>query len=356
MRRRIVPAFLLCLVLIFALLGYRFFFREGYSVPPVDEEHIISPRYDIILDDPYQEVNWAGDGRYKANLHTHTRESDGHYSPARVIDTYRRNGYDILAIADHNNVTWPWQDYGRDPEELGMLAIQANEISDTHHIGSYFNDFDIDGMQYRPLLWKTGTPADISEEEVIAAIGAKGGLAVFFHPGRYDYEPEYYRDFYLKHDHLVGMEVVNQRDRYRDDRKMWDEVLTLLMPDRPVWGFANDDMHIMKHLGHCYNTFLLADFTEDSFRNAMEQGRFYFSHGRDAPVIESIEIDNDGGTIMIDSGGNPDIVWYSDKRVIHHGDTLNFRETPNVGSYIRAKLIDEGGNTYTNPFGVRNIF
>jgi len=39
--------------------------------------------------------------QYKANLHCHSTLSDGHYTPERLAALYKENGYDILAITDH---------------------------------------------------------------------------------------------------------------------------------------------------------------------------------------------------------------------------------------------------------------
>ena len=39
---------------------------------------------------------------FKANLHTHSKISDGALSPIQVKDTYKELGYQILAITDHN--------------------------------------------------------------------------------------------------------------------------------------------------------------------------------------------------------------------------------------------------------------
>ena len=38
---------------------------------------------------------------YRGNLHGHSTESDGAWSPAEVIRQYRQNGYDFVAITDH---------------------------------------------------------------------------------------------------------------------------------------------------------------------------------------------------------------------------------------------------------------
>ncbi len=326
--------------------------EEEIEIPQTVEAVFIEPRPDIELEDPYEEVDWNAYGQHYANLHTHTRNSDGVYSVPGAIDAYYERGYEILAIADHNYVTWPWEDYDRDPEELGMLAVQANEISDTHHIGSYFNDFDIDGREYSVIWGGTGEKADISEDEVLHKIAERDGLAVFFHPGRYEKPAGYYEKFYKKYDHLVGMEVVNQRDRYPQDRAKWDDVLTMLMPERPVWGFANDDMHAPWHVGNSYNIFLLPELTEEKFRTAMKTGQFYFSNGEGSPTLDAVNVDNDEGTVSVDVDDVKEIVWISDGMVIGKGDTLEFTNTANVGSYVRAEIIGEEGITYTNPFGV----
>ncbi|MFD1095092.1 PHP domain-containing protein [Salegentibacter chungangensis] len=44
-----------------------------------------------------QESNW-----YKGNLHTHTYWSDGDEFPEMVLDWYRKNDYQFVAISDHN--------------------------------------------------------------------------------------------------------------------------------------------------------------------------------------------------------------------------------------------------------------
>ena len=101
---------------------------------------------------PYAEVNWQSYGHYKAALHAHTTQSDGSQTPADVIDRYNALGYKVLALTDHDSygpggdnknprkheTTWPWQKFGREPGELGMVAIQGNEVG-TDDVLSYSN-------------------------------------------------------------------------------------------------------------------------------------------------------------------------------------------------------------------------
>ena len=39
--------------------------------------------------------------QYKANLHSHTTLSDGKRSPEELVSEYKKRGYSVLAITDH---------------------------------------------------------------------------------------------------------------------------------------------------------------------------------------------------------------------------------------------------------------
>ncbi len=339
---------------------------------------------------PYADVNWETYGRHKANLHTHTLQhrvredgaivfvngliqapdetilqkvqkghdrqnrhpdvdaaqgrrggSDGSLTPTAKIDAYQSRGYTILALTDHDMVTWPWQDYGRDSTALGMLAVQGCEPSRHHHMGSYFNDYN-------------GSAGNV--EESICAAGDRNGLAMLFHPGRYGESMDWYVNLYEKYDHLIGMEVYNQGDRYPRDRALWDEVLTRLMPHRPVWGMANDDAHELGHVGRNWQVFLLPELTEAALRHAMRHGHSFFSYaqgghpregGDPAPVIEAIRVNEAEGQIAIEASGYERIEWISAGRVIAGGPVLDAKGRQ---GYVRAELTGETGRTYTQPF------
>ncbi len=347
-------------------------------------------KLDII--NPYADVNWETYSQHKANLHTHTRMhrfredgasvfrtglihaqdgtilqepqegydnknrhpdyeaakgrglhggSDGSLSPPAKIDAYQSRGYTILALTDHNVVTWPWQDYGRDPESLGMLAVQGCEPSRHHHMGSYFND-------------SNGPTGNV--EESIRAVGERNGLAVLFHPGRYKETDDWYVELYEKYEHLIGLEVYNQGDRYPNDRELWDRLLTQLMPYRPVWGASNDDAHSIGQVGRNWQVFLLPELNEQALRYAMRHGHSFFSYaplghpedgGDPAPVIQSITVKDVEGTIEIKASGYESIEWISAGQVIAEGHLFDAKGHQ---GYVRAQLIGETGRTYTQPF------
>ncbi|HOP69999.1 MAG: hypothetical protein WBK48_10670 [Dethiobacteria bacterium] len=326
-----------------------------------------------MIANPYENVDWSSCGRYKANLHTHTFLSDGRISVRQAIDLYRDYGYRILALTDHSSVTlrttWPWSRWRRDPAATGMMAVQGNEIGFRYvrcgsrtliaqdHVLSYFVGYKA------ALLWPHHT-----QEDFIRIIGERGGLAVFAHPKEYERfrAPEYYISLFRQYPHLAGMELFT---RHSSGEALWDRLLSELMPRRPVWGFANDDLHSLKQFGRCFNIFLLDPGTIDSWENpavlrqAMERGQFYFSWVEDPswvknssvdppPAIKSIEVGE--GYIRIEAEGAVEPPeWIVDGgRVLFRGDTFRCPSEDQPFTYVRVRLTGRNGKTYTNPFGL----
>ncbi len=330
--------------------------RKGWMLRPWVSVCLLWLAGSIVLANPYAKVDWERWEQHRANLHTHTTMSDGRLEPAEAIDRYRELGYTVLALTDHDTVgpkgkrdhpqktetTWPWSRFERQPAELGMVAIEGNEISKLHHIGSYFTGYG---------------NADVeSEAQVIEEIGQRGGVAVMFHPGRYDHPVEWYVGLFSRFDHLRGLEVCNRADRYPWDLGLWDDVLSETMPGRPVWGFANDDMHRPEEVGRSWEMLLLPKATAENVRAAMETGRFYFSMvyeaGKPAPTIKSIGVDAEAGTITLEAQGHQQIYWISRGRIVASGPTFDAKRARRPERYVRAQLRGEYGYTYTQPFSL----
>lgn len=323
------------------------------------------------LVNPYTGINWATVGHHRANLHTHSTESDGNLNPADVIDFYRNNGYTVLALTDHNECSYPWQNWGRDPEALGMLAIPGCEYSRHNHICGYF------------LCHET---TSTSEEQTLSEIAAQGGVANINHPGRYwGPNPDgsipvetmqkyvtWYTDF--PKEVLLGIEVFNSINRHPEDMKLWDALLGVMMPNRPIWGFANDDMHFLNigalpFAAVSWNIILTDTLDEASIRAAMSTGQGYFCtvttqidgnlwDANQVPMINGVTHDPSAGTIALSatSGGIPlpeaDYRWISGGELVHTGSVLDYQNTPGITNYVRAQLVGTGGSSFTNPFGI----
>lgn len=317
----------------------------------------------IILNNPYGDADWDTMGIYKANLHCHTRRSDGASQPAEMIDAYRERGYHILAITDHDyrtqnayeKVTYPWQDYGRDPEELGMVAIPGQEISNIHHLLSLFNEWPGHG---------TG-----SVERALNEIGNHGGLAVWAHPNIYwsvpnrqGYSLEWYLESYHDYSHLVGFEIFNGHyigPGRPNDHEMWDNILVELLPDRQVWGFGNDDAHSIRGIGTGYNKIVTAELTQAAVREAIEKGRFFATSTNiipdlegPAPKVTSFVVNENEGTIQLTAENYSEIHWISGNEIVHKGSTLDIENQALRDvrvNFVRAAVWGPGGVTMTQP-------
>ncbi len=335
---------------------------------------------------PYASVNWDAVQPYYANFHTHTVYSDGDFTPHDAIDAYKEMGYHILALTDHDNdfyearpavlypwtelnaiydeikdrpnPSWRWQDqlYGeisepwenRDPDALGMISVPGIEVSLTHHLTSLFNDY---------------AGFTRSEDTAFAEIGKRNGLAFFAHPGRYDRYPDWYAYFYERHDHLIGMEVYNQNDRYPEERDIWDRVLHRLMPGRPVWGSAADDMHTTSHMGWNFTIIPLEELTKSGVREALKSGAFYFYRPREQKSLPALHITRvrvtDDGIQLGGEGEVETIDWITydpetgQTVVVHEGAHLSMADVPVSARFVRARLIGLEGTAYTQPFGIR---
>lgn len=336
---------------------------------------------------PYASVNWDEVNQYYANFHTHTVCSDGDFTPHFAIDAYKRMGYHILALTDHDtdtyaarreiifpwtelnniyhamkdhpNVGWRWRDklyrdisepwQNRNPNALEMISVPGLEVSRTHHIGSLFNDY----------------PGNTtSEETAFVEIGRRDGLAVLLHPGRYDFSPAWYVYFYERHDHLIGMEVFNQKDRYPGDRVFWDRVLHRTMPERPIWGIANDDMHQNDHLGWNFNVFPLSALTTNAIREAMTSGAFYFykpKKQKQSPSLHLTRVETTGRRIRLSvDGAVESIQWIThnpdtgQSDVVHEGAIVSLANVPASSVFVRARIKGKYGTAYTQPFGIQS--
>lgn len=334
----------------------------------------------------YEDVDWNTTGRFKANFHTHTSQSfDTQFTTDVVVDRYQNAGYSILALTDHDSNPYPWQLFdlynplakSRDPEAMGMLAVPGVELSkdnrnswDEASGGSFnhHNDFFTGrkGQEFASL------------QESYEYTRKLGGMQIINHPGQYwnlstsyaagsKNSPEWHAGNFMNYESLVGLEVYNQGNRRPNDRILWDQILEITMPDRPVWGYSGDDTHTIEQYFRNYNIMLMPSLTVDDLKVAMKNGAEYFSYEytgsgeAKAPAIQSISVDNIAKTITIDTDADA-VYWiYSTDKpsdqsssarqstVVGMGPVFDFHKYQ--GRYVRALLKNDYGETCTQPFG-----
>ena len=72
---------------------------------------------------------------FKANLHCHTTESDGHLTPEEIKSTYKAKGYSVIAFTDHE-ILVPHPQLN-DPEFLALHGYEL-EVIDDFPLGSSY--------------------------------------------------------------------------------------------------------------------------------------------------------------------------------------------------------------------------
>jgi hypothetical protein len=339
----------------------------------------------VIYSNPYSGVNFETVNAYKADLHSHTSQSDGVNTPEQLADAFSAKGYNVLAITDHDTYptveplpTYPlssFSDYTPTSEtagssaelypEVGLLMIQANEITGLpattiHHRVSLFND-----------MW---TSEQISSGEfdtrkndiqwTLSKIAEKGGLSILAHPSKHPdfgttYDLAFYTGLVNNTENLLGVEVKNSL-AYNDE-PLWDSLLNSIS-GKNIWGFSNSDVHnITVGCGTNYNMIFAASLTKAAIYNALRNGQFYFvidsaganiaRHNPNAtPIISNIIANN--YSIEITALNTISIEWINNGNVIFTGSKFIAGNFSGI-NYVRAKLTGiNGGYAFTQAFKI----
>ncbi len=353
------------------------------------------------ITNPYETVDFNTYKQYKAQLHAHTLYSDGEMDIKDVVEEYYAQDYDILAIADHGVVNQGWNKVpemlpiigfnqylgeltpvseerykeittGADRDNRPMLDVnQGIEMNGCvmrkNHVNGFFCGY---GQGEWGVEEDYETPVKGTEE--------MGGLSFINHPGDFNasnrdvnraYDPEFlkiFTDIFMEYDSCVGVEAFNRIDSAsRADRIIWDNILMYTVPrGRNVWGFSNDDSHILTDIGLTAEIMLMPELSNDALRTAMENGTFFacstiarnemgedFTGNGNYAKVNNIIVDEKKDIITVEATNYEVIEWVSDGEVIAKGSSFNLKEnSESLGSYVRFQIKNEGGIVLSQPF------
>ncbi|MDQ2086581.1 dockerin type I domain-containing protein [Herbivorax sp. ANBcel31] len=320
---------------------------------------------------PYESVEWHDFNQYKANFHTHTTESDGENSPKEMIEYYYRIGYDILAITDHDFISTSWDRNDRNPDDY-LTTERLNEINIGFGRNSrgmknvpFANEQSMNINHLNTFWTKYNNSCDATLKDNIANCEKTGGISHINHP--INDNANKYINLFLKYPSCVGIEMLNYRHGNMDSFiNTWDTILSATMPERPVWGFSNDDSHCLDEIGFNFNMMIMPENTEENIRFSMENGTFYTvtlyvqnRHNKSPnakgsfPTIKNIEVDSEMNSITITGENYHTIQWIADNKVISTGQSINLNNHQDkINNYVRAKLKGSHGLSYSQPFGI----
>jgi len=301
---------------------------------------------------------------YKANLHSHTRFSDGALSPEEMKQAYQQQGYAIVANTDH------WY-YGWHPAlvDLTFLPIAGFEFGLNQKradcVGfTFLKTWHINFYDTRPTQRQGYTPEkpDFAYEDTdalnayIARMNADGFLACYNHPG---WSLQTYED-YTRLRGLFAMEVYNyncdQERAFGYEAYAYDD---MLRSGSRLHCVSTDDNHNDEAMFSPksdsfggYTVFKLPELTYDALFAAMRAGAFYCSSG---PEIKQLYVKDNrihietspADTICFSSAGRRCGMW----RAPRDAGTLTEASYDIVGDerFIRATVVDaQGRRAYTN--------
>ena len=295
-------------------------------------------------------LNW-----YRGNLHTHTINSDGDSSPYDVMAWYKRNGYQFLAITDHNTFTDPAL-FDTNPSD-NFLLIGAEEVTNAKTV--HLNAIGINKV----VPPQAGSTVTEILQAAIDAIRAQGGIPLINHPNfRWAFTAR--EMLPLKGAVLVEIASGHPTVNHAGDglvpatEQMWDELLSAGMR---VFAVSVDDAHNFRqefaidrsNPGRGWVVARAAALTRDNILAALSAGEFYASTGvslrdvRSTPASLTVDIQT----------SKDDPKRYQVVFIGKEGRTLAVsRENPAsyrfMGSegYVRARIEDSGGlRAWTQP-------
>lgn len=254
---------------------------------------------------------------YKANLHTHSNFSDGHHSPEELKEEYKKRGYSILAITDHEHVID--HSYLSDEDFLMItgceLAIKEFERESTHknldmkitHLNLYALDphnavTPCHSSIYDHLaLDKCGSLIKHNGEfqreysakgvnEIIRIASEQGFLVSYNHPS---WSLENACDYH-EYSGLFAVEIYNHARVLQSG--MTDEIVLdeFWRAGKPVMCLCSDDSHSLFDADGpvAFGGFTMINAKSLNYKDvmfALKTGNFYASSG---PEIKSLIIED----------------------------------------------------------------
>lgn len=208
--------------------------------------------------------------KFKGNLHVHTTRSDGHITPEKCMELYKKNGYDFLAITDHFKF-FPEADKYCDETFTVFNGCELN-FDYTHPNKSYHIVCIEPETEYVPS--RTVTP-----DEAAKQIVDHGGMAILAHPSWSLMSI----DDCLKLKNVVGIEIWNHVSHAYTRRGYSGVYIDVCAAaGLKTLLFATDDAHFYDI--DYFGGYIVVESPSNSKKDLLKsirEGNFYCSQGPD---------------------------------------------------------------------------
>lgn len=306
-----------------------------------------------------QPQNW-----YKGNLHTHTYWSDGDEFPEMVLDWYKRNGYDFVALSDHNTLArdekWKlitkspiyeesfqkyldkfgkdwvvyktdtgriqvklktYEEYKSKMEDAAFLVIPSEEITNSvNDKPVHINATNLQEFVAPPAATTVAEAMQLAVDAVIQQ-RERTGIPMFTHINH----PNFFWGITVED--MISLkgerffEVYNGHPMVRNYgdslhlgmEAMWDQInIAYANRNQPLmYGLATDDSHnyhgaIGSRPGRGWIMVRAAELSADALMKAVHTGDFYFSSG---VRLEDVRSDSAAGILSMVIHADPDVTY-----------------------------------------------
>ena len=195
----------------------------------------------------------AGKRVVQADLHVHSRLSDGHLSPFEVVLTARRHGLDAISLSEHNSVA---------PAKIarwfsrlidGPIIIVGEEVTTRdYHLLVYGIERTVDPRR------------DLGS--VIDEVHEQGGVAIAAHP-----TARYWPAFEPYLDKLDGVEVLHPSAYFNSARFSYQDIVSFYERVGKT-AVGTSDYHFFKIMGLGRTLLFVDDLGEASLIAALRAG------------------------------------------------------------------------------------
>jgi hypothetical protein len=302
-------------------------------------------------------------GRFwRGNLHTHCDRSDGASTAERVIEAYKRMGYDFLQLSDHflARFDWPITD---------TRAFRSNSFTtligaELHAMGTEVGELWHILAAGLPLDFPAPKPAETGPQ-LAARARAAGAFIAIAHPAWSQLRIGDGRALDAAH----AVEIYNHGCAVETDRGDGFYLLDALLDEgRRLTAIATDDAHF-KHGDHdAFGGFIevkAESLDPDALLEALKAGHFYASQG---PRL--LDVDFSPEEIRVDCSPVNSIALLTGtsralSRIGSHITSANFDianvakqawADPGAAKWFRVVVIDAAGRrAWTNPIWLDSV-
>jgi hypothetical protein len=246
----------------------------------------------VRIRDPY-----AVPGTYhKAQLHCHTRRSDGRFEPVDLARRYRDAGYAFVCFTDHDRVTRC--DEINDATFLALPGAEETVVWGMPPLGPHLGRLLVD------QILGVGAAAERVRQTL-----ALGGVPCLHHPS-------WTGNLWTGAWNLAAMEnlpgpflveVWNPHSSSGEDTRRWAAAVRAHGPDVFIGATAGDDCHNASQFNRAWVMVRVETIATAALRDALLRGSFYASTGVEAEFAvegEGITVRSCGDEVkVLDASG-----------------------------------------------------